>query len=68
MQIINYEDKYKKDIIDFLIEIAVNEFNHLNWIDYLENKDFTPYLLDNSKFLIMLENEKIIVHLIKGLR
>lgn len=59
-KIVKYEDKYKKEIIDFLIKIAVDEFKHYNWIDYLNNKDFSPYLLDDSKFLIAIKDNQII--------
>lgn len=60
MQIIEFNEEYKDKIINFLISIAIDEFGHHNWLDYLKNKDFTPYLLNDSKFLIVLEDKKII--------
>lgn len=59
-KIVKYENKYKEEVINFLIKIAVDEFKHYNWIDYLKNKDFSPYLLDDSKFLIAIKDNEII--------
>lgn len=59
MKIINYEPKYQNQIKDFLIDICVNEFHKISWLDYLQNKDFSPYLKD-SNFIIVLDDNQII--------
>lgn len=57
---LTYNHDYKEKIISFLISICIDEFNHYNWMDYLKNKDFSPYTLNDSLFLIALHNNEII--------
>ena len=60
IKIQKYNDKYKQKIIDFLINIAVNEFGFKDWLLYLKNKDFEPYKLNSSIFYFIEKNNKII--------
>ncbi len=55
-----YKNDKKQQIIDFLIDVAVNEFGFTDWLDYLKNKDFEPYKTDDSVFYFIEQNNKII--------
>lgn len=56
----DFNKDLKKQIIDFLKNQAIDEFGFVEWKDYLENKDFTPYLTNESLFVIIYDNNKII--------
>lgn len=61
IKIVEYEDKYKEKIIEFLISVAIGEFEYNEWENYFRNKDFSPYEKNQGKFIIALDkNGKII--------
>lgn len=60
MKIVPYQDKYKKQIIQFLKEVTIDEFGFKEWDDYLTNKDFSPYHKQDSMFLLLRIENKII--------
>ena len=38
--IVKYEDKYKDEIIQFLIDVAIGEFGYTEWENYFKTKSF----------------------------
>ena len=60
MDIIKYSSKYKNEIIEFLLEIIVDEFGLTDLEDYIRNKDFDAFLKPENNFLICLDNGKIV--------
>lgn len=67
-KIVSYSDDLRNNIIDFLKSIAIDEFGFKKWKDYLENKTFEPYKENDSKFLIVFDNENNILATIGGLK
>ena len=67
-KIITYSQNLNNDIINFLINITIDEFGHNNWLNYLQNKDFSPYLLNTSIFLIVLDEHNKIIGTCGGLK
>lgn len=61
ISIVEYEDKYKDKIIEFLIEVAIKEFGYKEWENYYRTKSFEPYKCDEGKFLIALDSNNEIV-------
>ena len=61
IKIVLYEEQYRRDIINFIKRIAIEEYGFVKWEDDLENMDFEPYKQDDSRFWIVLdENDKVI--------
>jgi len=60
IEFIEYEDKYREKIIEFLIEITIGEFGYSEWENYFRTKDFTSYENGKGKFIIALKDKKII--------
>lgn len=61
IKIVEYEDKYKNQIIDFLIEVAIGEFGYTEWENYFKTKSFEPYKNNEGKFLIALNSDEKII-------
>ena len=40
--IVKYEDKYKDEIIQSLIDVAIGEFGYTEWENYFKTKSFEP--------------------------
>jgi len=60
-KIVLYEDSYRKEIIDFVKEIAIGEYGFNEWEYDLDNMDFEPYKKEGSRFWVVLnQNNKII--------
>ncbi len=57
------ECKYsdRKDIIDFLIQITSNEFNHSDWKDYFEHKLVERYKVGKNNFWIVINTKNEII-------
>lgn len=60
MDIIKYNRIYKEKVINFLIDITKNEFN-LDWVDYLQNKDWDIYENPKNEMLLLLDDNKEII-------
>ena len=59
-KIVTYNDDLRNKIIEFLKSVTIDEFGFKEWKDYLENKDFSPYKTEHSKFMIVLDGDNII--------
>jgi len=57
IRIIEYEEKYKEKTINFLMNIAINEFGFDDWQDYFEKMNFDVYNEEESKFWLALSKE-----------
>ena len=68
INVILYEDKYKREIIDFVEEIAIGEYGFLEWKEDLENFDFEPYKQEGNRFWIILDKNNKIIGTCAGLR
>jgi len=55
--IVKYEDKYKDEIIQFLIDVAIGEFGYTEWENYFKTKSFEPYKNNEGEFLIALNEQ-----------
>ena len=61
VSIIEYQDKYSKEIINHIRNIARNEFAYTDWENYFAKMTFDKYKEEGSKFWIALnDNGKII--------
>lgn len=68
-RIIEYEDKYSNQIVEFIKEIAIKEYKYLDWEDYFRRMEFSEYKNnDESKFWIALNNKNQIVGTIGALK
>lgn len=61
IKIIRYDDKYKEQIIEFLINVAIGEFGYKEWENYFKTKSFEPYKNNKGEFLIALNSEGRII-------
>lgn len=61
VEIIEYTDKYKKDVIDFLIQITAQEFCHPEWSKHIEYELLEQYKKGNNNFWIALDTDKRII-------
>lgn len=68
IKIVEYEDKYKQEIIEFLINVAIGEFGYTDWENYFRTKDFSPYENGNGKFIIALDRNGKIIGTCAGLK
>jgi len=59
--IVKYEDKYKDEIIQFLIDVAIGEFGYTEWENYFKTKSFEPYKNNEGEFLIALNEQNKII-------
>ena len=59
--IVKYEDKYKDEIIGFLIDVAIGEFGYTEWENYFKTKSFEPYKNNEGEFLIALNSKGKII-------
>ncbi len=59
--IIQYNDKYKKETNDFIISIYVNEFGYKEARNELETSDYIEYINCNGNFWIALDNDNKII-------
>lgn len=68
-RIIEYEDKYSNQIVEFIKEIAIKEYKYIDWEDYFRRMEFSKYKNnDDSKFYIALNNKNEIVGTIGALK
>lgn len=61
LTIVKYEDKYKDEIIQFLIEVAIGEFGYTEWENYFKTKSFEDYKNGKGEFLIALNSKGKII-------
>lgn len=66
--IVKYEDKYKDEIIQFLIDVAIGEFGYTEWENYFKTKSFEPYKNNEGEFLIALNSKGKIIGTCGGLK
>lgn len=66
--IVKYDDKYKEEVIDFLIEVAIGEFGYTEWENYFRNKSFEAYKNNEGEFLIALNSNGRIIGTCAALR
>lgn len=66
--IIEYHDKYSKDTVDHIREIAMNEFEYADWEDYFNKMSFEEYKNDGSKFWITLNAKDEVIGTIGALK
>ena len=59
--IVKYEDKYKDEIIQFLIDVAIGEFGYTEWENYFKTKSFEPYKNNEGEFFIALNEQNKII-------
>ena len=68
LRIVEYNSSLRSKIVEYLKSIAIGEYGFTLWLDYLNNKDFTPYETGLSKFIVVLDNEDNIVATAGALR
>lgn len=66
--IIEYEDKYSKEIVNHIRKIAMDEFGYNKWKDYLDRMNFEEYKTEESKFWLALNDKDEVVGTIGALR
>lgn len=60
VEFIEFEEKYKDKVIDFWIDICVNEFGFHEWADDIKNMDNDTYKNDNGNFWIAIDNDEVV--------
>ena len=61
VRIIEYEEKYQQAIIDFLVKITTEEFNHPERYDYFACKLVEQYKIGKNGFWIALDSQNRVV-------
>lgn len=60
VEYIEYEEKFRSQVIDFWINICVKEFGFKEWKYNIENMDNDTYKQNNGNFWIAVEDGKVI--------
>ena len=68
IKIIEYQEKYSKDIVEHIRKIAINEFEYYDWEDYFNRMNFGEYKNEGSKFWIALNNKDEVIGTIGALK
>ena len=68
IKIIEYQEKYKNEIIEHIRTIAMDEFEYNDWQDYFNRMTFEEYQNEGSKFWIALNEKEEVVGTIGGLK
>ncbi len=61
MNIIKFEKKYANKIVQFIKNIAINEYNCYDWENYFNRMDFKEYNNDDNIFFIALDEKDEII-------
>lgn len=59
--VIEYIDKYKNDVKEFLIKIAINEFGFVEWEDYFNEANFLEIDKNKENFWIAIDDNNNVV-------
>lgn len=68
IKIIEYQEKYSKDIVEHIRKIAMNEFKYDDWKDYFNRMSFEEYQNEGSKFWIALNDKDEVIGTIGALK
>lgn len=68
IKIIEYQEKYSKDIVEHIRKIAMNEFEYDDWEDYFNRMSFEEYQNEGSKFWIALNDKDEVIGTIGALK
>lgn len=68
MNIIKFERKYADKIVEFIKNIAMNEYGCYDWEDYFNRMDFKEYDSDDNIFYITLNEKDEIIGTIGGIK
>lgn len=68
IKIIEYQEKYSKDIIEHIRKIAIGEFGYHDWENYFNKMTFEEYQKEGSKFWIAINKKEEIIGSIGALR
>lgn len=60
VEIIEYEDKYKEEIIALWLKICVEEYGFKDWKEGIENMENHEYGKNNGKFLLAIDEGKVV--------
>ena len=60
IKFIEFEDKYKQQVIEFWIKICVEEFGFKEWEKDIKNMDNYTYKQNGGNFWIAIKNEEVI--------
>lgn len=60
LELINYEEKYFEEVVEFLKNIAINEFNFSDWESYFTSGKFLQLKSERDIFLLARKNNKIV--------
>lgn len=68
IKIIEYQDKYSKEIVNHIRKIAMDEFEYYDWEDYFNRMGFEEYQNNGSKFWIVLNDKEEVIGTIGALK
>lgn len=68
IKIIEYQDKYSKDIVEHIRNIAMNEFEYTDWENFFNRMSFEEYKGTGSKYWIVLNSEYEVIGTIGALK
>ena len=60
IKFIEFEDKYKQQVIDFWMKICVDEFGFKEWEKDIKNMDNYTYKQNGGNFWLAIDNEEVI--------
>lgn len=60
VEIIEYENKYKDEVIELWIKICIDEFGFEEWREGIKNMENHTFGENNGKFLLAKENNEIV--------
>lgn len=56
-----YSNDYENKVVEFLIEVAINEFGFIEWQDYFYKKDFLNVDRESENFWIAVNNQNNVI-------
>jgi len=68
IRIIEYQEKYSKDIVKHIRKIAMEEFEYKDWEDYFNRMSFEEYQNEGSKFWIALNDKDEVIGTVGALK
>lgn len=68
IEIIEYQEKYSKDIVKHIRKIAMDEFAYNDWENYFNRMSFEEYQNEGSKFWIALNDKDEVIGTIGALK